>query len=154
MKFKIKDINLCANLYSVYIFQTNLTERQYYQIASLLRYYCKKDGVSWLCVYSMTESRSAKNQSVKSNKRGRPRKVVTGERVAPHCHLALIGTPKKSAYQTALRFKRAMDKKYSSKICRVVSLGSSLDAISWISYCNRQASISRSGGEFDFMSYS
>ena len=75
---------------------------------------------------------------------------ICGKKTSPHCHLSVIGSPTKSAYSTALKFKNAVDKKRGRKVCRVVSKGDSYDGRVWIGYCLKQADILRSGGDFDF----
>ena len=150
MKFKLTDFKLPARIYAVYLFETGLTEREFLAIAAKLRYYANMDGVSWLAVYSSTESATAQRKTHNNGKRGRPKKCVVGKKVNSHCHLSLIGTPIKSAYSAAIRFKNAVDKKVRRKISRVVSKGDSYDGRVWIGYCTKQGDILRSGGNFDF----
>ena len=150
MKFKLTDFKLPARIYAVYLFETGLTEREFLAIAAKLRYYANMDGVSWLAVYSSTESATAQSKPQNNGKRGRPKKFIYGKKTNPHCHLSLVGTKEKSAYNTAVRFKKSVDKKRGKKICRVVSKGDSFDARIWIGYCLKQSDILRSGGEFDF----
>ena len=150
MKFNIIDLKLPARIYAVYLFETGLTEREFLAIAAKLRYYANLDGVSWLAVYSTTESQSVQNKPQNNGKRGRPKKNLVGKKVNPHCHLTVVGTKEKSAYNTAVRFKKSVDKKRGKKITRVVSKGDSFDARIWIGYCLKQADILRSGGDFDF----
>ena len=150
MKFNIIDLKLPARIYAVYLFETGLTEREFLAIAAKLRYYANLDGVSWLAVFSTTESCTAESKPYKSGTRGRPTKQIIGKKVSPHCHLSVVGTKSKSAYSAAIRFKNAVDKKSRRKIARVVSKGDSFDAKVWIGYCLKQADILRSGGDFDF----
>lgn len=150
MKFKLTDFKLPARIYAVYLFETGLTEREFLAISAKLRYYANLDGVSWLAVYSTTESRTAQNKTKNNGKRGRPTKQIIGKKVSPHCHISLVGTKSKSAYSAAIRFKNAVDKKRGRKVCRVVSKGNSYDARIWVGYCLKQADILRSGGDFDF----
>ena len=150
MKFKLTDFKLPARIYAIYLFETGLTEREFLAIAAKLRYYANLDGVSWLAVYSTTESQSVQNKPQNNGKRGRPKKNVVGKKVNPHCHLTVVGTKEKSAYNTAVRFKKSVDKKRGKKICRVVSKGDSYDARVWVGYSLKQADILRSGGDFDF----
>ena len=150
MRFRLIDLKLPAAVYAIYIFQTGLTERDFLAISAKLRYYANLDDVSWLAVYSTTESQSVQNKPQNNGKRGRPKKNVVGKKVNPHCHLTVVGTKEKSAYNTAVRFKKSVDKKRGKKICRVVSKGDSFDARIWIGYCLKQADILRSGGDFDF----
>ena len=150
MKFNIIDLKLPARIYAVYLFETGLTEREFLAIAAKLRYYANLDGVSWLAVFSTTESCTAESKPYKSGTRGRPTKQIIGKKVSPHCHLSVVGTKSKSAYSAAIRFKNAVDKKSRRKICRVISKGDSFDARIWIGYSLKQADILRSGGDFDF----
>ena len=152
MKFRLNNLKLPARIYAVYLFETGLTEREFLAIAAKLRYYANLDGVFWLAIYSTTESRSAQNKTKINGKRGRPKKFVIGKKVTPHCHLSVIGSPTKSAYSTALKFKNAVDKKRGRKVCRVVSKGDSFDARIWVGYSLKQADFLRSGGDFDFQS--
>ena len=150
MRFRLIDLKLPAAVYAIYIFQTGLTERDFLAISAKLRYYANLDDVSWLAVYSTTESQSVQNKPQNNGKRGRPKKNVVGKKVNPHCHLTVVGTKEKSAYNTAVRFKKSVDKKRGKKICRVVSKGDSFDARIWIGYSLKQADFLRSGGDFDF----
>lgn len=150
MIFKLVDFKLPATVYAIYLFETGMTEREFLAICSKLRYYATQNGVSWLAVFSTTESCTAESKPYKSGTRGRPTKQIIGKKVSPHCHLSVVGTKSKSAYSAAIRFKNAVDKKRGRKVCRVVSKGDSFDARNWISYCLKQADILRSGGDFDF----
>ena len=150
MRFRIVDMKIPAVVYGLYLFETNLTKRDYLAIAAKLRYYANLDGVSWLAVFSTTESCTAESKPYKSGTRGRPTKQIIGKKVSSHCHLSVVGTKEKSAYNTAVRFKKSVDKKRGKKITRVVSKGDSFDARIWIGYCLKQADILRSGGDFDF----
>lgn len=150
MKFRLTDFKLPARIYAIYIFQTGLTEREFLAIAAKLRYYANLDGVSWLAVYSSTESATAQSKPQKNGKRGRPKKFIYGKKTNTHCHLSLVGTKEKSAYSTAVKFKKSVDKKRGRKICQVVSKGDSYDARVWVGYSLKQADFLRSGGDFDF----
>ena len=150
MRFRLTDLKLPAAVYAIYIFQTGLTEREFLAICSKLRYYATQDGVSWLGIYSTTESGSVQNKPLRNGKRGRPKRRICGKKTSPHCHLTLVGNKAKSAYSTAIKFKKAFDKKYHKPISRIISKGNSIDARIWIGYCLKQADIIRSGGDFDF----
>ena len=150
MKFRLTDFKLPARIYAIYLFETGLTEREFLAIAAKLRYYANLDGVSWLAVFSTTESCTAESKPYKSGTRGRPTKQIIGKKVSSHCHLSVVGTKEKSAYNTAVRFKKSVDKKRGKKICKIVSKGDSFDARIWIGYCLKQADVLRSGGDFDF----
>ena len=150
MRFRLIDFKLPATVYAIYLFETGLTEREFLAIAAKLRYYANLDGVSWLAVFSTTESCTAESKPYKSGTRGRPTKQIIGKKVSSHCHLSVVGTKEKSAYNTAVRFKKSVDKKRGKKICKIVSKGDSFDARIWIGYCLKQADVLRSGGDFDF----
>lgn len=150
MIFRLVDFKLPATVYAIYLFETGMTEREFLAICSKLRYFATQNGVSWLAVFSTTESCSAERKHQKSGTRGRPKKCVVGKKVNPHCHLSVIGSPIKSAYNAAVKFKKSVDKKSKRKVCRVVSKGNQLDARVWIGYCLKQADILRSGCNFDF----
>ena len=150
MIFSLVDFKLPSTVYAIYLFETGLTEREFLAIAAKLRYYANLDDVSWLAIYSSTESATAQRKTHNNGKRGRPKKYVVGKKVTSHCHLSVIGSPTKSAYSTALKFKNAVDKKRGRKVCRVVSKGDSFDARIWIGYSLKQADNLRSGGDFDF----
>jgi hypothetical protein len=170
MRFNVRDtkkiladfekcyVGINATLYALYLFSQDgqdkeLTEAEFKKIAEQIRYYANKDSVSWLCVFSTTDSKTAKVQYERTGKRGRPKKVIVGDDVAGHTHICLVGNETQSAYSTATRIKKAVDKKYKKPICRVVSKGQELHASNYIAYCYRQADIVRTGGNFDFGVY-
>lgn len=158
MRFKLTDwidfYRLPSNVYSLELFVTQLTPKEYFGFVEKLRYYTKKDGVSYLSVFSTTSSESAKVVITHTQKRGRPRKEIVGEKVAGHSHTIIMGTPEKSAYSTAKIIKKSVDKKYQKRVMKIVSLGRDTDhTYNMIGYCFRQAEIVRSGGNFDFKAY-
>lgn len=152
MQFKLCDYSLSSPIYAVYCFR-ELNEKEFYQICGILRYHCNRDKISWLAVFSLTESKSAKRQAVKTGLRGRPKIEVSGKKVAGHAHISLVGSKTQSAYKTAIRIKSALDKKYQKPVAKVVSKGKDFDSCVWLGYCFKQASICRSGGDFDFEKY-
>ena len=144
---------LDANCYSVEIYQKPLTEHDFLVIAEKMKYYCRKDGVSWLAVYSTTDSDTAQQTAERTGKRGRPKKLVQGTKIDGHTHNIIVGTKEKSAYSTAQQIKKSIDKKYNRKICKVVSKGNSDHAYNDMKYCLKQADVVRTGGDFDFYQY-
>jgi len=149
MLFHLSDFLLDSPIYAVYLYR-EITEKEYLQICGIMRYYCRRDNVNWLAVFSTTESKSAELKYKKTGKRGRPKKQVFGKKVAGHTHISVTGKKEKSAYKTAQVIKRAFNKKYHKPISRIISKGNSIDARIWIGYSLKQADIQRSGGDFDF----
>lgn len=147
--------DLEAVLYSLYVNITPLSRDEFNHIARRIRYFCEKDGMSWLACYSTTDSKTAKQDSIKTGKRGRPRKSVTGVKIDGHVHACVKGTNEKSAYSTAQKIKKDLDLHYWKKICTVESKGpcTGAHAKNTISYNFGQSDITRSGGDFDFMEY-
>ena len=157
MRFNITDYfdyyRLDATAYSIEIYQKPLTERDFLVIAEKMKYYCRKDGASWLAVYSTTDSKDAEQAVERTGKRGRPRKIVQGTKIDGHIHNIIVGTAEKSAYSTAHAIKKSIDKKYKKPACRVVSKGNNAHAYNDMCYCLRQADVVRTGGDFDFAEY-
>ena len=157
MRFNIADYyeyyRLDATAYSIEIYQKSLTEHDFLTIVEKLKYYCRKAGISWLAVYSTTDSENAEQAVIRTGKRGRPRKIVQGTKIGGHIHNIIVGTAEKSAYSTAHAIKKSIDKKYQKKACRVVSKGDNAHAYNDMCYCLRQADIVRTGGDFDFTKY-
>lgn len=160
MRFSVKDFldcfNLNANVYSVEIYKTPLLKKEFLQLVEIFKYHCRKDGISWMIVYSTTESKSAEQTTERTGKRGRPRKTVSGNKIEGHIHSTLIGDSAKSAYSTACGIKESIDKKYKNygkRISKVVSKGNSYRAYTFMKYCMKQADIIRTGGDFDFKEY-
>ena len=157
MRFNITDYfdyyRIGATAYSIEIYRKPLTEKDYLTICEKLKYYCRKDGVSWLAVYSTTDSKDAEQIIERTGKRGRPRKIVQGTKIDGHIHNIIVGTAEKSAYSTAHAIKKSIDKKYKKPACRVVSKGDNAHAYNDMRYCLRQADVVRTGGDFDFAEY-
>ena len=152
MKFKLINFTLETPIYSIYFFK-EISEKEFYQLCGILRYHCNRDKISWFAVFSLTESKSAKRQTVKTGLRGRPKIEVSGKKVAGHAHISLVGSKTQSANKTAIKIKSALDKKYQKPVARIASKGKNFDACVWLGYCFKQASICRSGGKFDFERY-
>lgn len=158
MRFKITEYfdyyRLDANAYSIEVYVQGINQKDFRDIfCNKFGYYCRKDGVSWLAVYSTTESQDAEQTVIRTGKRGRPRKIVQGTKIDGHIHNVIIGTKEKSAYSTAQQIKKSIDKKYNRKICKVVSKGNSDHAYNDMKYCLKQADVVRTGGNFDFDQY-
>lgn len=157
MRFTLKSYfdyyRLRANCYSIEIYQRPLTEHDFLVIAEKMKYYCRKNGDSWFAIYSTTDSKTARQKVVRTGKRGRPKKFVKGKKIEGHTHNIIIGTRDKSAYSTAQKIKKSIDKKYNRKVCKVVSKSNSAHAYNFMKYCLKQADIVRTGGDFDFAEY-
>lgn len=160
MRFPLKDFfdyfKLDATVYSVEIYKTPLSLKEFLQLVEKFKYYCRKNDISWMLIYSTTDSKSAELITKRTGKRGRPCKTVKGNKIDGHIHSALIGNSSKSAYSTANIIKNSIDKKYNSrgiKCSKTVSKGNSYHAYEFIKYCMKQADIERTGGDFDFRAY-
>lgn len=161
MRFNLKEYfdyyKLPAVCYSIEIYKTPLSISEFENmIVERLKYYGRRDGVSWLAVYSTTDSKNAKQAVERTGKRGRPRKVVKGKKVEGHAHVLIIGNKEKSAYSTAQTVKNSIDKKYqyyNKKMSKVVSKGDNAHAYNFMEYSMKQADTVRTGGEFDFANY-
>lgn len=157
MRFKILDFlsyyktGACA--YSVHIYVKPLTESDYKTIVEKFKYHCRRDGVSWLTVFSTTESESAEQTTIKTGKAGRPKKQVKGKKIDGHIHNVLLGSAKLSARKTALALKKSIDKKAAKKVCKVEHIGDGLHFYNTVKYNLKQADIVRTGGAFDFKGY-
>ena len=139
-----------STLYSVEIYKQGITLDGYYKIVSLMRYICKKNNTSFLCVFSSSDSRFAIPFFEQSGKRGRPKRKVYGRKVAPHLHSAVLGTAEKSAFSVCQEICKRLKEKHGIA-GKVVSKGREQHAVNYIEYCFRQADVVRSGGDFDFV---
>lgn len=108
MKFKLINFTLETPIYSIYFFK-EISEKEFYQLCGILRYHCNRDKISWFAVFSLTESKSAKRQTVKTGLRGRPKIEVSGKKVAGHAHISLVGSKTQSANKTAIKIKSWQD---------------------------------------------
>lgn len=157
MQFKLLDFfnyyRLDSVAYSLEIYVTPMTMEDYLAITEKLKYYCKKDCISFLSVYSTTDSKTAKVVVEHTGKRGRPKKYIKGKKEKGHTHTLILGNKNKSAYTTAKRIKHSINKRYKKPVCKIVSKGNDLQAYNFIGYCYKQADIVRTGGNFDFDYY-
>ncbi len=145
---------LDATCYSIEIYLKPLTPKDFKNvIVNKIKYYCSKDKVSWLAVYSTTNGKTAQQTVIKTGKRGRPKKSVKGIKEAGHVHCVIKGTAEKSAYSTVQKIKKSIDKTYGRKASKIISKGNTDHAYYFMFYSFRQADIVRSGGDFDFMQY-
>lgn len=131
----------------------------FYHIYESLRYYCRRDGVSFLAGYSTDDSDWSYVTSIKNGKPGRNKTIIVSDKkVDPHPHLLILGSTDKSGYKTAKDYKESVDKYYMSKgfltkLCRVRSVPDGKDLWDAVDYIYRQSFPIRSGGDFDFKDY-
>ncbi len=157
MRFRLKDLldyyRLDSNCYSIEIYVTPMTKHDYFVLREKFRYYCKKKCISWIAVYSTTDSATAKQTVIHTGKRGRPHKIVQGVEVDGHIHNLFIGNANTSAYSTVHTIKQSIDKLYHKSVCKVTSKGRDIHAYNTMAYCFKQADTTRTGGDFDFKGY-
>lgn len=154
MKFKIKEFfdyyKVDAVFYSIEVYLPKITENEFLTLFEKFKYYCQKNHISCLVVFSDTDSTTAKQMSVNTGKVGRPKKIVVGTKVNGHIHSIVVG---KKAYTTAQQIKKAVNKKYKRNVSKVKSLGDGLHGYNFIVYCMRQENKYRTYGDFDFNTY-
>lgn len=80
MLFHLSDYLLDSPIYAVYLY-SEISEKEYLQICGIIRYYCRKDNINWLAIFSTTASETAELKQIKTGKRGRPKKQVFGEKL-------------------------------------------------------------------------
>ena len=154
MKTKNKDgCVLDATLYSIEIYVTPLSKKEFKTIAEKFRYYCRKGGCSWLLVFSSTDSKTARKRTEKTGLRGRPKSIVIGSKIDNHIHSAVKGSKERSAFSTCNQIKRSLNKRYGGNRTKVVSKGRGVHALNYVGYSLRQADTIRSGGDFDIKVY-
>lgn len=155
MRFKLTNFleyyKICETYYSIEVY-VPLSEHDFYIIVEKLKYYCRKNHISWLAVFSDTDSKDAEQVIDRVGKVGRPKKRVKGTKVDGHTHITLVGSESHSGYKTACIIKQSIDKKYKKKVSRVVSKGDFEHGHNFIRYSLRQANIVRTGGDFNFRS--
>lgn len=145
------DTEFPSTLYSLEVY-LELSPADFEKLFQKFRYYCKKADCSFLLCLSTIESKTAKRRRLKTHKRGRPRKIVTGTPVAGHCHSAVVKSDG-SARQCCISIKKALDRKYKKPIARIVSKGVSEHALNFVAYSLRQADSIRQGGDFSFTEF-
>ena len=153
MRFRIKDFLAMRTAYQIYLFVPSLPFEEYKQIVEQFRYHCRKSDVSWMCGFSTTSSDDAHAEYIRTGKRGRPKKMIVGSGVDAHLHDLLVGTESKSAYSTANKLCKLLNKKYGKRVAQVHSVSDGEHLCNSIRYITRQANVMRSGGAFDFEAY-
>lgn len=154
MIYKLSEFfQLPSVLYNIEFYKTNLSKSEFLTIVEKVRYYSRKFDTSYLCVFSSTNSATAKPVTIRNGQRGRPRKAIQGSKVPEHTHLYLLGNSKQSACSTAKAVQKSLNKRYSKNICKIQSKGTNYHASNCIGYALRQADIVRSGGDFDFIEH-
>ena len=143
------DFRIDTPLYGLEIYKVPLTEKEFFAICKRLSYYAKKDGSSWFAVHSTTDHKTAAQSTIKTGRAGRPRKIVKGEKVAPHMHIGVVGI---HGHRTAQSVKKAVNKKFEGSFSRVTHKNN-LHAYNYVAYAFRQSDFYRSGGDFDFLEY-
>lgn len=139
-------------LYSVEVY-SELSPADFEKLFQKFRYHCRKQNCSFLLCLSSTESKTAKQQRVKTtHKRGRPRHIVTGTTVPGHAHTAVLKADG-SARQCCLAIKKSIDKKAGKPVSKIVSKGSGIHAQNYVQYSIRQADRIRQGGDFSFTEF-
>lgn len=163
-RMTFKDIEkmytLDAKLYAVNVYypKEGLTQQDKNSMLNTLhRYRGKHPYVSFLYIESTTGNVKGR-RTIKTGKPGRPKKVVKGKKVAPHVHIAAIGTEDRSAYTYVEEVKKAINKRFQrkepyTKRCKRESKGNRMHAVNYISYCLEQADLRRTAGDFDFYKF-
>ena len=141
-----------ATVYYIEIYKT-FDRQEFLRLCETVRYYCQKDDISYLLGFSKTDSKSAKIKYLKTEKRGRPQRIITGKKVDGHCHNAFIGTQEKSCRKTVLKIAKALNKKQPRKITKIQSISNGADVYDYTGYILRQSDIIRSSGSFDFKGF-
>ena len=101
---------------------------------------------SFMIGLSSSDSSDCRKIAVKSGKRGRPKKIVEGKKVAPHIHIAGVGKKIKPAMQA---FKEKIDKKFAYSGVKVARVNS-FSGAGFVEYINMQSDACRCVGSFDF----
>lgn len=153
MRFRFIDYYTRRTAYQIWLFDVDLSEQEYLRIVEQFRYHCRKADVSWICGYSTTSSDDAHAEYLRTGKRGRPKRVVSGSGVDAHQHNLMIGTESNSAYSTAHRICKALNKKYKRKVAQVHSVSDGKHLCNSIGYITRQSDVLRTGGSFNFKEY-
>lgn len=141
-----------ATVYYIHLYKT-LDKREFLRLCENIRYYCQKDDISYLLGFSKTDSKSAKIKYLKTGKRGRPQRIITGKKVNGHCHNVFVGTQEKSCRQTVLKIAKSLNKKEPRKITRIQSISNGADVHDFTGYILRQSDILRAGGSFGFKEF-
>jgi len=133
-------------VYSLEVYVQEITPNDFKAIVNILERYRRKfPGVSYLVVYSCKDSDFCARIQEKNGKKGRPKTVIFGKDVDWHCHIAVTG---KKSCSYLKEVKKAINKRFKRKVCKIYSKSKDEHAINYIKYCYRQASKYRSCGVF------
>ena len=153
---------LIATVYSVELYITGLSNAECKAISQKIRRLCKQYGISALWVYSTTAADDDLQLNYTQSARGRPKRVIQGNRVEKHLHIAMIGNERVSAKQTAKRLKKYFDKHFSCgfkpdgtpiKVSKIESKGKDYHAFTYCGYMLKQADEIHQAGDFDLADY-
>lgn len=139
--------------YSIELYRVNLSKAEFNALFRMFRYYCQKDNVSCLIIYSTTDSATAQPIYQQNGERGRPIKIIEGTKVLPHQHNLVIGNENTSAFGTAKKIQKYLNKQYGLHSTKIVSKGNDYHFFNTVGYLYNQADIIRSYGDFDFKGY-
>ena len=155
--FAVKEIAedvINSKLYRLdfYSDRLNLSEEEMRKIFACINDYLRRvhkvyPDVSFIMGLSTSESDSCHKVVVKTGKRGRPKKIVEGKKVAPHIHIAGVGKKVNPALKMV---KDKIDKKFIARAGVKVSKISPLTGLCFVDYIDSQADSCRSVGDFDF----
>ena len=153
---------LIATVYSVELYITGLSDAECKAISQKIRRLCKQYGISALWVYSTTAADDDLQLNYTQSARGRPKRVIQGNRVEKHLHIAMIGNERVSAKQTAKRLKKYFDKHFSCgfkpdgtpiKVSKIESKGKDYHTYTYCGYILKQADEIHQAGDFDLADY-
>lgn len=153
---------LIATVYSVELYITKLSNSECKAISQKIRRLCKQYTISALWVYSTTATDDDLQLNYTQSARGRPKRVIQGNKVEKHLHIAMIGNELVSAKQTAKRLKKYFDKRYSCgfkadgtpiKVSKIESKGCDYHAFNYCGYMLKQADEIHQAGDFNLADY-
>ena len=139
-----------ATFYSIEVYLAQLTESEFKTLFEKYRYYCRKNHCSCMVVFSDTDSKTAVQTIEHTGKVGRPKKRITGKKIAGHIHSIVVGN---HSFSTAQQIKQSIDKRYGKKVASIKSKGDGIWGYNYIRYCLNQCNQYRTCGEFDFKAY-
>ena len=133
-------------VYGLEVYVQDITSNDFKSIVNALERYRKSfSHISYLCVYSSKDGQMCARMQIKNENPGRPKTVIFGKAVKWHCHIAVTG---KHSYSYLEKVKKAINKRFKRKVCKIESKGNEEHAINYVKYCYRQASFYRSYGVF------
>jgi len=136
-------------VYGLEVYVQDITSNDFKSIVNTLERYRKEfPNISYLSAYSSKKGETSARIQIKTGNKGRPKTVIFGRDEKWHCHIAVMG---KHAYSYLERVKKAINKRFKRKVCKIESKGNKEHAINYVKYCYRQASNYRSCGEFRSM---